>query len=424
MNPRRPYFRAWWFYTLGALLFVLPNVFAFGLAATTGRTIGDIIGFTPADLPQLVGCLLALIACLLLPIAAVAWVPPGDCGRVRRHTGFLTSQRADLLLLAVLIANGFATLAWDVGALTQDTSQASRWAFVLSLFPLSLFFLLYYVQGLRRGERRPVWLINTLLFAAINLARGWTGQLLLLAFWLLVYTRPRPRVLSITMAAGIVAFIYLYPLLDAYKLVTRGVISQVTDVSPESPLFYLEKLMGRLSPFSNAIYIQSHAEEIAATVAGESGALDFLRDIALGVVPKKLLGYDTFATYNQILNSLDAGTWITSSSFNVPFSARLLSYWTVDASRAILFACTIVCLVVVSTWMLKRTFGSLGSLVSVYTNCELLYSTNMIAYGYFLFMVFITCLLVSNAAARTSRGCATRGGGRPMMQRPASGAAR
>lgn len=374
-----------------SLFFILPNVYAYLLHLSSNLLIGDYdkISVEPSlsDFDYLVFYILGVI--LVVMMGGLCWQSSSRSPSVR------VERMPNSLIFIILLVNMVFTIFFDLGVVGKNSgAEGFSYSFIFSIVPLELFFYLYFCLSVSRGGGGYALVFNTLLFVALMIMRGWTSYLLVIPlFYYISAYHSRKKVLLVVVYSAF-AFFLIYPMVDVLKYVVRGSQDSFTlEVQSFDYPDLFNKLLGRLSQYSNHYFVKSNLGDMVSSYKQQLPSVDFIRDFFLGFIPKKLLGITDFVTLNQLLNSKVSGTNIITSSFNFPFISRAAVYLDYNFLVFLVFIAFNFVLFFFLIALLTYSFGFVGNVIGLYYSLLVFSAGNYVAAGYIFYSVIFVAFL-------------------------------
>lgn len=372
------------------LVYVLPNFYSLFLVISESRLIGDAPGVVSLDINES----LYIFFWVIFPHISIICIPIFFLFSKRKFQDkglslFLLSKKIEILLFAIIIINLILTLIYDFAVLGKNTgSTGSKFSFITSIFPIALLFYINFIYKINYKKYSSLFFINLILFSTLQLIRGWTGFILTILFFYIISLKFSFKKYIVSAIIISLTFFYLYPALDSYKLMARGLISDYEEVNLKKS-DYFDKLIGRISPFSNMAFIYQNSDYVKENILYYAGDFDYAKDFLAGVIPKKIIGLNSPVSLNQIINITQANQWIEGSSHNSPLLSRAFIYSTSDF---IVFLAIFSISSFLIIFMLLNFFGYLGLMLGIYTIFNIVDSGNLLVLSYNLYACLIICL--------------------------------
>lgn len=344
-------------------VYVLANLFAFGLSTMRGTIGGDFAGFPAPNTFEGFALVSAIASTYLLVLFPIF---DGVCRWTRsRQTSLAPVEAQPHLHIGVLLLQIFLltySLTSEIGMAGRIVKSDNPIRFLVYFIPIDYIALIYI--GIARATR--IYKVNLLLYVASNVVRGWSSVFLFLFFVLLIRTRLLSRMTTLRwLGLGLLVLLTL-PLAFGLRFYFRdygGELTQASDVlallqateNESGPfdifLVLFGALIDRLQHYSSVVVEYTYLLQIRNLVS-DGSIRPFIFDGPYFSAIYALLGTRVPFELNSMLTATFLGLDPSIEGYNT--HSGLLGWLIITPEFAPLFLAYVLALGTTSTYLAQR----------------------------------------------------------------------
>jgi len=325
--------------------YYVSHIAVFLYMVLTHKYVGDVQGL-PYENVNVLSAVLLLALVLISYLLMYFFYKKTRLARPSIHF-VVNKERLGIFVLVVLVVQIVYFLFTGNGRV--GGGPVSGYSFIFNFFNINAFFPFYYFLG---RAKKPVYIVNILLFCALRLLQGWTSFILDFAFFeMFLYFRRHPdkKLRLPSVAALSVALLgiggFLYQFVSAFKHFIRN----HTAIVLPGYLRGLISLAARLSFFPQSLTVIQNIDAINALYQKNPIPLKEIQGALRMILPRFLMPDKDFRTLPNLVIQAAFPTVPNLTGSSVGLFAYAYELFRVDLASALVWLVLLVALV----WLMR-----------------------------------------------------------------------